>query len=92
MPTYEYECQSCHHRFEEFQQITEEPLRTCALCGGKVVRLISGGGGLLFKGNGFYVTDHRSESYKRKEREEKGLPAKVDQKKEKKETAAKKTG
>ena len=90
MPTYEYECQKCDHRFEEFQSMTDEPVKTCSLCGGEVKRLISGGGGLLFKGNGFYITDHRSESYKRKEREEKGLPAKTDQKKEKKEPAAKK--
>ena len=91
MPTYEYECQKCDHRFEEFQSMTDEPVKTCPLCGGEVKRLISGGGGLLFKGNGFYITDHRSESYKRKEREEKGLPAKTDQKKEKKEPAVKKT-
>ncbi len=91
MPTYEYECQKCDHRFEEFQSMTDEPVKTCPLCGGEVKRLISGGGGLLFKGNGFYITDHRSESYKRKEREEKGLPAKTSEKKENKEPAVKKT-
>ena len=72
------------------QQITEEPLCVCPICGGKVRRLISGGGGLLFKGNGFYITDHRSESYKKRAREDKGLPAKTNEKKEKKEAAAKK--
>ena len=65
MPTYEYECQKCGHRFEEFQSITAEPLKTCrkAKCRGRVKRLISSGGGLLFKGSGFYETDYRSESY-----------------------------
>jgi len=91
MPTYEYECHKCLHRFEEFQSMTDEPVKACPVCGGEVRRLISGGGGLLFKGNGFYITDHRSESYKKKEREEKGLPAKTSEKKEKKEPAAKKT-
>lgn len=90
MPTYEYECESCHNHFEQFQKITDDPVETCPVCGGKVRRLISGGAGLLFKGNGFYITDHRSESYKRREREEKGPPSKKDDKKEKKETVAKK--
>lgn len=83
MPTYEYKCEKCHHQFEQFQKITDEPVKTCPACGGVVKRLISGGGGVLFKGNGFYITDYRSESYKKKEREEKGLPAKKDEKKEK---------
>jgi putative FmdB family regulatory protein len=90
MPTYEYECESCHNHFEQFQKITDDPVETCPVCGGKVRRLISGGAGLLFKGNGFYITDHRSESYKRREREEKGPPSKKDDKKEKKETVAEK--
>lgn len=71
MPTYEYECCSCGHKFEEFQGIMDKPIRTCPSCKGEVRRLISGGGGLLFKGSGFYVTDYRSESYKKKEKEEK---------------------
>lgn len=90
MPTYEYECEECHHQFEKFQRMTDEPVKTCPVCGGRVKKLISGGGGLLFKGNGFYITDYRSESYKKREREESGLPAKADDKKEKKEPATKK--
>jgi putative FmdB family regulatory protein len=74
MPTYEYECQKCGHRFEEFQSIKAEPLRKCpkASCKGKVKRLISSGGGLLFKGSGFYTTDYRSESYKQGAKADKG--------------------
>ncbi len=90
MPTYEYECEKCHHQFEQVQKMKDEPVKTCPACGGKVRRLISGGGGFLFKGNGFYITDHRSASYKSKEREEKGLPAKKEEKKETKAPAAKK--
>ncbi|MDT8436405.1 MAG: FmdB family zinc ribbon protein [Gemmatimonadota bacterium] len=59
MPTYEYECTSCGHAFERFQGINEEPLRTCPECEGEVRRLISSGGGLVFKGSGFYATDYR---------------------------------
>jgi putative FmdB family regulatory protein len=89
MPTYEYECEKCHHQFEQVQKMKDEPLKTCPACGGKVRRLISGGGGFLFKGNGFYITDHRSASYKSKEREEKGIPEKKEEKKETKAPAAK---
>ena len=67
MPTYEYECQQCGHRFEEFQSITAAPRQTCpeANCTGPVKRLISMGGGLLFKGTGFYTTDYRSDDYQK---------------------------
>lgn len=71
MPTYEYECESCSHRFEKFQSMTEVPLSSCPSCGGKVRRLIGLGGGILFKGSGFYQTDYRSENYKKKAESEK---------------------
>lgn len=71
MPTYEYRCDSCEKTFEVFQSITAEPVSACDYCGGPVRRLISGGGGLLFKGSGFYITDYRSESYKTAEKGEK---------------------
>ena len=67
MPTYEYECKKCNFQFEEFQSITAEPIKTCRKngCRGRVRRLISSGGGLLFKGSGFYETDYRSDSYQK---------------------------
>lgn len=65
MPTYQYRCTECGHEFEEFQKITDEPIKECPKCGGKPQRLISGGAGLLFKGGGFYITDYRSEGYKK---------------------------
>jgi len=82
MPTYEYECEKCHHQFEQLQKITDEPVKVCPICGGKVKRLISGGGGFLFKGNGFYTTDYRSESYKKRKKEETGSITKEDKKTE----------
>jgi len=72
MPTYEYECLKCGLIFEEFQRISEPPLTKCknANCNGKVRRLFSPGAGFLFKGSGFYITDYRSDSYKKKQKTE----------------------
>ena len=70
MPTYEYECRQCGHRFEELQSISEPPLKVCPKCGGPVHRLIGAGAGFLFKGSGFYETDYRSSSYKKAEKAE----------------------
>lgn len=49
MPTYEYECRSCGHKFEVMQTITEEPLANCPQCDGRVDRLISGGSGFILR-------------------------------------------
>jgi putative FmdB family regulatory protein len=57
MPTYEYECKKCSHRFEVFQSMSDAPVKKCPECGKEVRRLISGGAGVIFKGSGFYVTD-----------------------------------
>ncbi len=72
MPTYEYLCSGCGHRFEVFQKMSEEPVRSCPECKGVPERIISPGAGLLFKGSGFYITDYRSDSYKKKAKEETG--------------------
>lgn len=59
MPTYDYECESCGHRFEVFQSMSDDPVKSCPKCGKGVRRLIGGGLGVIFKGSGFYVTDNR---------------------------------
>ncbi len=64
MPTYEYECLKCEHRFEVFQSMKEAPKKKCPECGGRVKRLLGTGAGLLFKGSGFYITDYRKPGYK----------------------------
>jgi len=64
MPTYEYECKSCGYDFDVFQNIKDEPLKTCPECGGELRRLIFGGAGVIFKGGGFYVTDKGGNSGK----------------------------
>ena len=63
MPTYEYRCKNCGHDFEEFQKITAAPLTQCPVCHQKALtRVIGGGAGLIFKGEGFYVTDYKKSS------------------------------
>ena len=60
MPTYQYQCTSCGHRLEEFHSIVEPPLLRCPECStDSLVRIIGGGGGLIFKGTGFYQTDYK---------------------------------
>ncbi|MCP3966961.1 MAG: zinc ribbon domain-containing protein [Lentisphaerae bacterium] len=87
MPTYDYECSFCSHRFEFFQGMKDETLKICPECGKAALkRLIGTGAGILFKGNGFYCTDYRSENYnKGKAKESKTKPAdsKTKNKKEK---------
>jgi putative FmdB family regulatory protein len=83
MPTYEYTCEKCGHEFEALQSMSAKPLRICPedLCAqkkwgrGKVKKKISAGGGLLFKGSGFYITDYRSEGYKQSAKKD-STPAK----------------
>jgi putative FmdB family regulatory protein len=63
MPTYEYACSACGHQFERFESITAAPNKSCEKCKKKKAeRRISGGGGFLFKGTGFYVTDYKKTS------------------------------
>ena len=65
MPTYEYRCTSCKHEFEKFQRMSDDPVAECPECRSAAERRLSGGAGLLFKGSGFYITDYRSDSYKK---------------------------
>jgi len=88
MPTYEYNCDNCGHRFERLQSITAKALRKCPKCGKPFLkRLIGTGAAVLFKGSGFYATDYRSESYKKAAKSE--IPAKSVEKKETATTPAK---
>lgn len=65
MPTYDYVCDACEHKFEHFQGINDPLLKKCPDCKKpKLRRLFGTGGAIMFKGSGFYITDYRSDSYK----------------------------
>lgn len=65
MPTYDYECDACGHRFELLQGMRERAKRKCPECKkNKLQRIVGAGAGLIFKGSGFYSTEYRSSSYK----------------------------
>jgi putative FmdB family regulatory protein len=66
MPTYDYECDACGHKFEQFQSIKDDPLTKCPECKKKKLRRLFGtGAAIVFKGSGFYQTDYRSDNYKK---------------------------
>lgn len=77
MPTYEYRCQNGHD-FEVFQRMSEAPVEKCVQCGAPAERKLSAGAGVLFKGSGFYITDYRSDSYKKAAEADQGGGAKSD--------------
>ncbi|MFA4945385.1 MAG: FmdB family zinc ribbon protein [Lentisphaeria bacterium] len=60
MPTYDYKCTACGHRFERVQAMKDQPLRECDACGGPVKRLIGSGAGFILKGTGWYCTDFKA--------------------------------
>ena len=64
MPIYEYRCEKCGHQFEVIQKFSDEPLRTCSSCKGKLTKLISQTS-FQFKGSGWYVTDYAKKSQPR---------------------------
>lgn len=61
MPTYQYACTECGHRFEQYQSFSEDALTVCGECGGRL-RKVFNSVGVTFKGSGFYRTDSRSGS------------------------------
>jgi putative FmdB family regulatory protein len=73
MPTYEYRCSQGHH-FELFQRISEAAVDRCPQCDAPAERIISGAG-LIFKGSGFYITDYRSDTYKKAAEADQGASA-----------------
>jgi len=73
MPNYDYVCAKCEQRFEIFQSMKDKALTKCPdkRCGGKIKRQLGTGAGLIFKGSGFYITDYRSDAYKKDAKSEK---------------------
>lgn len=78
MPIYEYRCKDCRHQFEIMQKINEKPKEKCPSCGGRLQKIFHPAG-IIFKGDGFYITESRKEK-------EKSTAKKEEKKKEEKKT------
>ena len=59
MPTYVYRCRDCEHEFETIQKMSDEPLKECPRCKGRISRLLFPVG-IVFKGSGFHINDYPS--------------------------------
>jgi putative FmdB family regulatory protein len=62
MPVYSYRCESCGIQIDRQQRFNDPPLTTCPECGEEALRKTFQPVGIVFKGSGFYATDHRSPS------------------------------
>lgn len=72
MPTYEYRCRFCHRVSDAFQRMSDAPLVKCPYCSKEgLERIVSGGAGVIYKGEGWYVTDYSKKSSGGKEPEKK---------------------
>jgi putative FmdB family regulatory protein len=93
MPLYSYRCDNCGVQFDRRQHFDEPALRTCPECGRPALRKLIAPVGIVFKGSGFYSTDHRSTSGMNSSKAEKGesKPEKSEAKSETKPEASKAT-
>lgn len=95
MPIYTYRCENCGFQFDQFQKFSDGPLTKCPECGKKTLHKVYTPVGIVFKGSGFYATDHRSPSgaptHSSSHSEEKTAEAKTEKPAETK-PAAEKTG
>ncbi len=83
MPTYDYECEACEHTFEQFQSMSDKPLKKCPVCGKrKLQRLVGAGAGIIFKGSGFYETDYKRAGQKSQSKGETKIESKTEAKSE----------
>ena len=86
MTTYNYKCVKCNIEFQVFQSINDDKITDCIECKSKksINRLITGGTGMIFKGDGFYITDYKKNVETENKKEKKSKKNKEDNKKEKK--------
>lgn len=62
MPLYEYQCESCHHRFERIQKFSDPAPDACPSCGAGPVAKLPSSPAIQFKGTGWYITDYAKKS------------------------------
>ena len=93
MPTYAYRCQNCGSEFEKVQKFADSPVKKCPVCGKGPVRRLLQPAAIVFKGSGWYATDHRSPSgngsaHEKADKSEKGEKSEKSEKTEKSESAS----
>ena len=89
MPVYAYQCENCGVQFEKQQSFSDQPLLRCPECGKKTLRKVYQPVGIVFKGSGFYATDHHSPSGQSSKRADEKLEKESKTSGESKETAVK---
>jgi putative FmdB family regulatory protein len=86
MPVYAYRCESCGVHFERQQSFNDPPLKRCPECNKNTLRKVIGPVGIVFKGSGFYATDHRSTSGLATPKKDEGSSSEKSESKEKTES------
>ena len=76
MPVYTYRCENCGVQFDRQQKFSDQPLTWCPECNKKTLRKVYTPVGIVFKGSGFYSTDHRSPSGQGRSTNKSGEPEK----------------
>ena len=91
MPVYTYRCDSCGVQFERHQSFQDAPLKTCPECRKKSLKKVITPTKIIFKGSGFYATDHKSSSGDKPSSGIKAHDSKPEKKEETKSTETKST-
>jgi len=94
MPVYTYRCEACGVQFERHQSFNDAPLKTCPECRKKSLRKVITPTRIIFKGSGFYATDHKSPSGSKSSsgtKSSESKPEKAEQKEESKSTSESKS-
>lgn len=89
MPVYAYQCENCGVQFEKQQSFSDQPLVRCPECGKKTLKKVYQPVGIVFKGSGFYATDHHSPSGQSSRKADEKLEKESKEASTSKETAAK---
>jgi putative FmdB family regulatory protein len=90
MPVYTYRCSNCGVEFDKQQSFNDQPPSRCPECGKKTLKKVYQPVGIVFKGSGFYATDHHSPSGQQNKKDEKSPETKADKVDEKKDAGEKK--
>lgn len=76
MPIYEYECESCGHRLEAIQKMSDPELKDCPACGKSTLKKLISAAGFQLKGSGWYATDFKDNGQKKEKSDSDATPPK----------------